>query len=1405
MAVSTETCNQPANDCYGVANSRIPLEDILIDDGSGTENSFRYHLNRAAAAAAESDRLAEELVQAGLAMDQRAETALETIEEQCGATINVDPFLAPGAEAGVRSVAEVVTGPCVDGACVTPGYSCVAGSCVLDLGARPTSAPDDDYNTEVLSQCLGLGAEDEIVPRVGLGSSRICVVVDPAAPNVLCRPDLTGGEECPQVIRRDENCPEGPGWTTIEGEDLLRLIPARDVGGILLGSHAEGDFSSVCDDLRTVRSTGDEAALQRIVESDFFGYGNVSYWARRVGWRANPNDYSEFTLDGATWYATGQPFVEWAREDGDGVLEPGERPAGPSPTWPCTGAHLRPDVCGVGETGLFCGTPTDCTDRIQRAGWNDRMARAAITLGMAAEYGLNVVLPVEYGGVPVSPGSLDGRSFVHDESGRTWVVAASGIIGGDDRRSGVYAFPPAAEPPAVVWTTGSGSGLANVVFVNLGAGLTETSEVYSEALWDGMSSGTPPGLRSPYSAGPFRRVLEGFGSAGIPGDDPWLGEHRDQLTRYWSDPFDNVRVGGSLGVSVNLARIAPETMRRTEILDAMELVCEAAMHVNVSTTCDPAHPPVVTSRENLPELRAYLSCIANRLESMGDRVVLQDVPRGVVALVRNEASIIRPDEGEYGRNSISLRDNLRLIASIPRSIAQQLRDVSTALELLELALSEIDARQEIGDLQTAMSTIDQAVACVSAASSVQLGAISTCALAAAHIAIGLRINDLEGAILDSTRQQQLLQFRSQYEAAQERLAQLAEQLAAASEQANASLSALRSGRRQARRNLGYALFLSSDEAGRHYAVNTVMRRRYNTLRVRYERAHRSAVQMAEIARIALEQRLGLSLADVDRTDLTLVDNPRNWWNSACTSSGVDYSAIRGVDDIDGDNYAGAFVGDYVRNLEQFFDTYRIDFPYVDGRDTVVLSMRNDIATSSEACASTAWNLLGASNDLVARHEFLSDGRVVDEGDTSDSEAVPLAWTDEGCAEGGEGILDNCVSVSPISDGPAVPDTAGRTPPAPFRVIFAAEAIGSAPPPMTFTLAANWGQDLEVRPGLYRLSWYGRVSEASAVSAQRVDLASVDAGTLTSHAASATPLPGPSGWLRYVRYFEVPRTGTVRVRVRADQSLTSIVEHSIDVAGVQLESVSDRLTVAATSISEADITTNPRVYWPRDFIATTSRGTALFASCEDIDGSTFRRRHWAYQCDARLCEAGVDRCRPDEVGEWLCYWESPPVNLSPEQFSPGGLFERAGLARGSFNYRIDDVALNFVGTGSRVCSDPARASSCYSSGYIQYSIQHDGPFPVINRSGDAHYEAPIFSARIEQARGLAAERVITNPISPADRALLDEYRRTEFRGRPLSGELRVRIWDTGDVNFGGIEDVQVVLNYRYFTRAGDDRP
>ena len=95
------------------------------------------------------------------------------------------------------------------------------------------------------------------------------------------------------------------------------------------------------------------------------------------------------------------------------------------------------------------------------------------------------------------------------------------------------------------------------------------------------------------------------------------------------------------------------------------------------------------------------------------------------------------------------------------------------------------------------------------------------------------------------------------------------------------------------------------------------------------------------------------------------------------------------------------------------------------------------------------------------------------------------------------------------------------------------------------------------------------------------------------------------------------------------------------------------------------------------------------------------------------------------------------------------------------------------------------------------MAHIGPYYVRNALGQA-YEAQLFTGNIEHARALATERYITNPVSSSDSALLASYLRSEFRGRPLDGHFVLRMWEEEGVDFSQIEDVQIVLNYRYWT-------
>jgi hypothetical protein len=156
------------------------------------------------------------------------------------------------------------------------------------------------------------------------------------------------------------------------------------------------------------------------------------------------------------------------------------------------------------------------------------------------------------------------------------------------------------------------------------------------------------------------------------------------------------------------------------------------------------------------------------------------------------------------------------------------------------------------------------------------------------------------------------------------------------------------------------------------------------------------------------------------------------------------------------------------------------------------------------------------------------------------------------------------------------------------------------------------------------------------------------------------------------------------------------------------------------------------------------------------------------------------------------------NINQRDIEAGKIVNQAGFARGNFNYRIESVSLNFVGSGLRECSGSNLPSTCYSAGFLPYTFEHWGPYMVRNYDGQ-DYEAKLFTGRIEHARGLATERYLSNPLSSADAALIEQYTRSELQGRPLDGNFVVKVWEEEGMNFNAVEDIQLVLKYRYWTR------
>lgn len=139
-----------------------------------------------------------------------------------------------------------------------------------------------------------------------------------------------------------------------------------------------------------------------------------------------------------------------------------------------------------------------------------------------------------------------------------------------------------------------------------------------------------------------------------------------------------------------------------------------------------------------------------------------------------------------------------------------------------------------------------------------------------------------------------------------------------------------------------------------------------------------------------------------------------------------------------------------------------------------------------------------------------------------------------------------------------------------------------------------------------------------------------------------------------------------------------------------------------------------------------------------------------------------------------------------------------LATGSFNYRHERVALNFVGGGLIDCRRSARPYECYADGNLRYDLRQEGTVFLESYERDMH-RIDMEPGVILGARGLAAERVLTNPLSTSDRALISGYERAELWGRPLMGTYTIRIEGRPEIVWSRFEDLQMLVAYRYWTR------
>ncbi len=1400
LAPSPDGCWEPANTCAGLPRDlRLPLEDEISEAGEGRdeiESSFLHYLRLARQAADEADVLGEQLIEQGLQMDVRAEAARDELEALCGGVVNVDAIpvtAANSCDCGLDMDGTPITSCPDPGVC--DGLECRAGVCA---GARLTDYLDDSPDLDSIRRCLGDTGE---LVDAALGEQALCrwQRVDPPAPPCVCDDTDCPPEPCPALVPAGTSSDTGcvGRWGDLPA-GYMEMAPTLTMGLTAVGR--SGSDPPACLDLARVRSrvregtttVYDADVLERVVAQEWLDHEPVKAIAEAIGYKDELFRFAELRRAGRQWVATG--------------TEAG----GPSAAWPCSElASLDADVVAelcdgsVPSAGrsLLCGAGA-CGTAEQRITSNARLFDAAYALHALTGASLEDLEVSDYASLGVvSPWYPRGSGYCETPGqsceGDTWVRCTTEHreVRVDCESCDLSRSAPCAAVPLLVGTARNLPAWFLTAYPEISAG-----QVFPHTSIPGLEC---VGALDPDQDGLL--LVPDF--AAVAGDNLCPIGHRTKqvtlpsrrsptdmrdLAVVWSRTADGSNVRQMIVDTYNhtpsgvpfwtwqadLPRLGeyPSSARITngQVWDALELACIGSSDDGGGCGAQLDELPEIRSVDDFPRLKRSLQCAASRFEGSLDRLVLVDLPEQLVQDLRSGSiSATFPSyRGDYGKTVAELRAALEGIVRSTRSVATNLRDFGGELSLAQSRLRTLDLEDEIDEWSHIRDVAAQATACLESMKLENLtgwGSSAVCINAGVQIALAVTIRELRGDILTEQQAQVLTDVAMMFSTRMDMLDEATRNLAEHYANANRLLAQLDQQRSAARRAAARVLFLDRDDVGREYNVNRVMRLRMNTLKERYERAKRNAIRYSYIARRAIEQRFAVDLSRMS-DDMTLVPPPATWADSLCEMDGIDYDRISDVD-IEMETFSDGYIGDYVTLLENFVESYRFDFPFTDAQDVAVLSLRDDIHTVRRECDVEGHNLLLWSSDLSR----------------PGTDDLP-GWRLD-CVAGGTCLAAMTVPDAPFRTEPIMEDMLGSSL---SRQLGGARAFrmerteGSDPAAPDHE--PGWYQEITLPAGDFLLSWYEK-ADSSVTSPQIAAFldGSIEPPTVSSPDFLATADRWmASGW----------RRAYLSVHSRVDQDVVVRFELSTDGTGSdgavvwsapQLEQLAPD-EVAASIPPRAFFPTGDTRYWPVGW-------------CEDTDGSMFRStRYWTRGCEL-LCPDGFgERCTGGSAGDSTirrCFWETS-FNIALDDIERGDLIPTGSLALGNFNYRHHTFGLNLVGVGVRDCSLAEVPSACYASAFVPFSLRHDGPYRVRNHVGEV-YEAPLYVGKVEQAKALVAERYLTNPVSSADRALLTDYLRRELRGRPIEGHYRLRIFDAPGFDFSRVEDVQVILNYKYWTR------
>ncbi|MBX3247861.1 MAG: hypothetical protein KF901_11835 [Myxococcales bacterium] len=1386
---STRSPVDPSRTCTGLPRGMdLPLENELSDDGDLVESSWRTYLRQALIAADEADRLGDELVRAGLDIDIRAEQALETLEATCGTAIDLDALRV---DSGA-----IDAPPCGTAADCGDGLVCHAGRCVMDPinGLLDSDRRHDDAELSRLRSCVD---EGELVDFVSFGTDPLCLWVSRTNPNDVCNSSVN--HPCPfkPSIYSQETCEGLAARIGLPSNQELRLVD-RNIEAFRSRSEAaelpstRANRPLVCAALRRLRVRHSIRDALILNTNRTFHPQALRDASAQITAFAKLDGHIEFSVGGQN-FTTGDALT--------GTI---------SSRWPCSniGRPLTLEECESTPRSILCAPSINCSNRSQRTDFSERMLLAATVARSLAGVGYSgMVVPTD-GQRASSCGTATAHSVGLNV---VWERACNRHSLGRDRN--------ATMPMMMFEVTGTTlapwRGYESVAFFDIGSAGGTVSTAFS---WGGIQL-----LPEARDVVPVVRnaVMNRYPESTL------LSTRMRDARRI----FD-IGTPSEFGRPLNW-----DSANYGNLWDAVELICaadEPASDLAFGAGCGDA--PVVRSLANLPQFRSYMGCLANDLRRRAEHMVVANVPEVVIGAIDDSSGGVGSYPGVggiYGQSVASLRDGLRDLPLLSREVASHIDTFNEATSTVESQLRAYGIRDDILQLDLNSTISNQVTSCINATASAIGGplkaAAATITIAATCINSGIQVliavnrRAAESMLLDEQRTQVIATFMASFSDSQLALSRTMTAIEKAQERIDNGLIGLESARRQASRAVARALFADSDAAGRQYRVSTVMRRRLNTLQERYEAARSTALRRAELARRAIELRLAVDLSSMVEP-LALVDAPATWVDQLCEAEGINYRRLRDAG-VAEESYAPAYVGDYVRRLDAVVESYRLAHPFTDGRDTAVVSLKNEIDPIFARCDHEGPNLLL---------------------NTLDMGTPGSAWTVRDCPELPSGIpgeppaVRDCVGVgsAPV-EVPPVPWPFGEADaprPRAHRVVFgprngiarddglplATEVAAGTVSPVSPTQSSlrhdihtlqfsRLSQDVVLDPNRkYRLSWYERRIHGpeGAVYAPSADYTVniIDfVGLRVPMMPVVTDEPvGGDGWVRRymafdTAYLDEPTLYEVTVGPFRDDTLEGepLYSQAFDLAGVMLEditrSVPAELCNPSFGCPGGAVQTEevpPVAFW-----GTRETTANLGVPCEDTSGDIFRyRRAWTSGCEP-ACDPTTSTCPPQR-----CYRELS-FELTNEQERSGQLFRGAGFAHGNYNYRVERIGFNVVGSAVQDCERSPLPTSCYASGFAGIDLRHTAT-TVLDHHGNTYPSGdsavlPLTPGWVRGGRALVAERHLTNPLSGADRGLIEPYMRTEMRGRPLSGAYTLRIYED-DILFDAVEDIQIVIDYRYWT-------